>query len=213
MSPTQTIRHCTHIKVNGIRCGSPALREEAFCYFHQRMIRGVRTPPKSRIHPIAMLENKESIQASLMEIINALVRNHIDVNRARLILRALYIASRNCRLVHFEPYAPNIVTEVPEYAEAPPTGPFALVTLQAAALARIGTSPHEDEEEESESDRISRHLAEMAKPPQPKPPARSKNSASPRRRIPVAKEEAGSLSRLFQLGRTLPQEAEGSGPI
>ena len=30
---------CTHIKVTGVRCGSPALRGEQFCYFHQRMLR------------------------------------------------------------------------------------------------------------------------------------------------------------------------------
>ena len=75
MAINQTVRICSHIKVNGIRCGSPALRQEVFCYFHQRMIRGVRTPAKSRLHPIAMLEDEHAIQASLMEIINALVRN------------------------------------------------------------------------------------------------------------------------------------------
>ncbi len=49
------------------------LRQEVFCYFHQRMIRGVRTPPKSRLHPIANFEDAQAIQASLMEIVNALV--------------------------------------------------------------------------------------------------------------------------------------------
>ena len=33
------VRVCTHIKVTGVRCGSPTLRGEQFCYFHQRMIR------------------------------------------------------------------------------------------------------------------------------------------------------------------------------
>src|SRR5271169_4705534 len=60
MSLNKNIRSCTHIKVNGTRCGSPALRGEVFCYFHQRMIRGVRTPPKSRLHPIALIENEEA---------------------------------------------------------------------------------------------------------------------------------------------------------
>src|SRR5208282_1566574 len=78
-------RVCSHIKVNGIRCGSPSLRREVFCYFHQRMIRGVRTPPKSRLHPIANFEDAQAIQASLMEVVNALVRNQIDVARARLV--------------------------------------------------------------------------------------------------------------------------------
>jgi len=66
MASNQDIPVCTHIKVNGVPCGSPALRGEAFCYFHQRLIRGVRTPPKSRLHPIAMLEDGHSIQSSLM---------------------------------------------------------------------------------------------------------------------------------------------------
>jgi hypothetical protein len=36
-------KRCTHIKVTGHRCGSPALRGEHFCYFHARMIKGVRS--------------------------------------------------------------------------------------------------------------------------------------------------------------------------
>jgi hypothetical protein len=55
-------KSCTHIKISGIRCGSPSLRGEQFCYYHQRMHRGVRTPPQSRLHPLACIEDKESIQ-------------------------------------------------------------------------------------------------------------------------------------------------------
>jgi hypothetical protein len=94
MSTYPNVKACTHIKVNGIPCGCPALRGEQFCYFHQRVVRGVRTPPKSRLHPIAIIENEEAIQSSLMEVINALVRNTIDLKRAELILRALHIAVR-----------------------------------------------------------------------------------------------------------------------
>jgi hypothetical protein len=142
-------RACTHIKVNGIRCDSPALRNEVFCYFHQRMIRGVRTPPKSRLHPIAMLENQESIQAALMAIVNALIRNQIDVPRARLILRALSIAARDAGKARFDCFQSNMVSEVPEYPAAPPaTGPFAIATVQAGALAATNTPPKEESEVE-----------------------------------------------------------------
>src|SRR5271165_5458082 len=112
-------RTCTHIKVNGVPCGSPALRGEAFCYFHQRMIRGVATPPKSRLHPIAQIEDEEGIQASLMEIINALVRNTIDFKRAQLILRALQIAARNAPRVHFRVHSNEMIHEVPDYPAVP----------------------------------------------------------------------------------------------
>jgi hypothetical protein len=114
MSPTNT---CTHIKVNGVRCGSPSLRGERFCYFHQRMTRGVRTPPQSRLHPIALIEDPQAIQVSLMEVINALMRDTIDIRRATLILRALHIAVKNARNVRIESPIKDPVQEIPEYAE------------------------------------------------------------------------------------------------
>src|SRR5580658_6399630 len=119
MPLNQNIRVCTHIKVNGVPCGSPALHGEIFCYFHQRMIRGVRTPAKSRLHPIAFLENEEGIQAALMEIINALVRNTIDFRRAQLVLRALHIAVRNSPRVHFDSAQDEMTRVIPEYPAAP----------------------------------------------------------------------------------------------
>jgi len=151
MAVNPNTRVCSHIKVNGIRCGSPSLRREVFCYFHQRMIRGVRTPPKSRLHPIANFESQEAIQASLMEVVNALVRNHIDVPRARLILRALAIAARHSSKVRFDCWESDMVKEIPQYPAAPPvTGPFAITTVQAAALAAVGTP----QEEETEVERL-----------------------------------------------------------
>ncbi len=138
MSLNKNIRVCTHIKVNGVQCGSPALRGEVFCYFHQRMIRGVATPPKSRLHPIAQIEDEESIQSSLMEVINALVRNTIDFRRAQLILRALHIAVKNSPRVHFRVHQNEMIHEVPNYPAAPAAQkPPSPALAQASALARI----------------------------------------------------------------------------
>ena len=138
MPLNQNIRVCTHIKVNGVPCGSPALHGEIYCYFHQRMIRGVRTPAKSRLHPIALIENEEGIQASLMEIINALVRNTIDFRRAQLVLRALHIAVKNSPRVHFNINKNEMIHEVPDYPAAPAAQkPASAALAQAGALARI----------------------------------------------------------------------------
>jgi len=98
----------------------------------------VATPPKSRLHPIALIENEEAIQASLMEVINALVRNTIDFRRAQLILRALHIAVKNSPRVHFQVSQNEMVREVPDYPAAPaPPKPPEPVFSKAAALARI----------------------------------------------------------------------------
>jgi hypothetical protein len=117
----KNVRNCQHIKVTGIPCGSPALRGEQFCYFHQRMLRGVKTPPNARLHPIALIEDEESIRASLMEVINALARNHIDLRRADLILKALYIASKNSHRARMHAYSPEMVRAVPDYPVPPKT--------------------------------------------------------------------------------------------
>ena len=173
MAVNPNTRVCTHIKVNGIRCGSPSLRQEVFCYFHQRMIRGVRTPPKSRLHPIANFEDPQAIQASLMEVVNALVRNQIDVPRARLVLRALSIAARNASKTHFDCWRSDMVQEVPEYPAAPPAaGPFAIATVQAAALTTINTP----QEEESEADRLNSAFETSSVNVERKPPASVKTA-------------------------------------
>ena len=129
-------KSCTHIKVTGARCDSPALRGEQFCYFHQHAHRGVRRPSRSRLHPIALIESEEAIQASLMEVINGLLRNTIDVKRAELILRALHIAVKNARHVRFDSEVYPKVREVPEYAD-PPSG--SLASLAGRAKAPVPT--------------------------------------------------------------------------
>jgi len=115
---TMSNKTCTHIKVTGVRCGSPALRGEQFCYFHQRMIRTVKGPPASRVHHAALLEDEESIQTSLMEVVNALLRGSIEVKRAELILRALNTAVRNIRRVNFT-HVSRMITQLPDYPAVP----------------------------------------------------------------------------------------------
>jgi hypothetical protein len=81
------------------------------------MLRTV-TVPRSRLHPVAMLENEEAIQASIMEVVNALIRGTIELRRGELILRALNAAVRNARRVRFD-NASKMVTRVPDYTDQP----------------------------------------------------------------------------------------------
>ena len=114
------VKICSHIKVTGHPCGSPALSGEKFCYFHQRMFHGVPTPSKARIHSMALIENEEAIQVALMETVNAIVRNQIDMRRAELLIKALNIAVKNSRRVRFDRCESDMVRKLPasEPAEA-----------------------------------------------------------------------------------------------
>jgi hypothetical protein len=135
-------KSCTHIKISGVRCGSPSLRGQQFCYYHQRMHRGVRTPPQSRLHPLACIEDKESIQAALAEVINALLRNTIDMKRATLILRALHIAVKNDARASVRVSEREMVKDVPEYEETAPSHiADGLIDLDVPFEACFGQDP------------------------------------------------------------------------
>ncbi len=140
MSTNSRTKLCTHIMVTGVRCGSPALHGEPFCYFHQRMLSTVKGPV-SRLHPAALLENEEAIQASIMEVVNALIRGTIDNRRGELILRALNAAIRNARRVRFADKL-NMVTKVPDYPNPnPPNHDVGIQDLGSAFMEKLAQTP------------------------------------------------------------------------
>jgi len=145
LPPHPNVRHCTHIKATGQRCGSPALRGEFFCYFHTRVIKGVQQRVDMQLHPIALLEDSEAIQLSLMHVVDGLWKGTLEPIRARLIIQALRIAARNAVHARFDDCyydedEQRMVREVPDYArqyliEHPEFGP-PLSPCSAGAPAR-----------------------------------------------------------------------------
>jgi hypothetical protein len=140
------VRNCTHIKVTGQQCGSPALRREFFCYFHTRVIKGVQQRVDMQLHSMALLEDCESIQLSLMHVVDGLVKGTLEPVRARLIIQALRIAARNAKNVRFDDFhyrssEQPMVRQVPDYArqyliEHPELGPPLDSLCGAGAPAR-----------------------------------------------------------------------------
>jgi len=106
---------CTHIKVDGRRCGSPALRGEFFCYLHANLIKGVRGRVDCCLDPAAMFESPEHIQYTLMKIYDQLLTGKLDYRRANALLRTVHIAVINSRRVRFNVPASQIVREMPDY--------------------------------------------------------------------------------------------------
>jgi hypothetical protein len=91
-----TIRRCQHIKVNGTQCGSPAIRDERHRYYHLYYhLRWQSTDMavilKKREHWIAglpILEDANSIQVGLAEVMRLLVTQEIDHKTGALLLYA-----------------------------------------------------------------------------------------------------------------------------
>ena len=89
-------RTCRHIKPNGLRCESPALKETYFCYFHSKL-HSLGAEPHDKYGPMRLPtpEGPAAIQLSIAKITDALINGRIDPKRAGQLLYAMQIASQN----------------------------------------------------------------------------------------------------------------------
>ena len=115
---------CQHLKTNGTQCGSPALRRNRFCYFHKRYqeerIRlGVdRRRRGTATFFLPVLEDANSIQMSLMQIMRLLLTGQIEHKTASLLLYALQTASANLRQTRFDPRVHEVILDPRNAAES-----------------------------------------------------------------------------------------------
>ncbi|MEO8726103.1 MAG: hypothetical protein ABI383_08255, partial [Acidobacteriaceae bacterium] len=92
---------CIHIKTNGTRCKSPALKKDLYCFFHQQI--HARPEFEPRNFDLGSLEDANSIQLTIQQVLRAVLRGEIDPKTARLALYGLQIAARNLKNCNFEP--------------------------------------------------------------------------------------------------------------
>jgi hypothetical protein len=105
-APEPTTYQCRHIKPNGIRCGSPSLRHEHFCYYHHTSRKSGPRQPQVRtladrksstfdLPSPADLADRSGIQLAIGQLLHKVAHNEIDPRRAGLLLYGLQIASGN----------------------------------------------------------------------------------------------------------------------
>ena|ERR1700688_3251810 len=118
---------CRHIKLNGTQCGSPALRDLKFCFYH------VRSRPKivefysegkyvTGDLLLPAFEDAHSIQDVIRQVIQLLLLKKIDQKTASLMFYALQIASSNLKRMDLEKPQPEQVvldTVIHEKWESP----------------------------------------------------------------------------------------------
>jgi len=115
---------CQHLKTNGTQCGSPALRRNRFCYFHKRyQEQRIRLTADRRRAPatffLPVLEDANSIQMSLMQIMRLLLTGQIEHKTASLLLYALQTASTNLRQTNFKPFVHEVILDPRDASESP----------------------------------------------------------------------------------------------
>jgi hypothetical protein len=84
---------CDHVFSTGRCCGSPALRDSNFCYWHHsaRARRASRPapPPEQPTNSnllMPLVEDADSLMVALQEVMHAIANNRIDRARAGLLL-------------------------------------------------------------------------------------------------------------------------------
>jgi hypothetical protein len=102
----EDVPRCQHVKVNGVQCGSPALRRKRRCYFHEG-VRAERAKVKAdqfaqRRFEMPVLEDANAVQVALMNVMQMLARGQMEVKIAGLLLYGLQTASANLRHTKFE---------------------------------------------------------------------------------------------------------------
>ena len=153
---TYPASRCQHLKVNGTQCGSPALRNHRFCFFHRQWrAKRLSINPNATRRPasvtLPVLEDANSIQVAVMQVTRLLLAGQIEHKTASLTLYALQIASSNLARTSFEASRPTkVVVDRDKVAETP------LGATPWAAKGE-GHEPEDDEEfenEDSESERL-----------------------------------------------------------
>ena len=113
-----TAARCRHIKVNGTQCGSPALRNKIFCFYHHKG-RPLPVECYSDIEyatgeiNLPFFEDAHSIQAVIREVVQMVLQKRIERKTASLLLYALQIASSNLKRMELEkPQPEHVVTDL-----------------------------------------------------------------------------------------------------
>jgi len=101
---------CEHMKASGKRCGSPALRDKPFCFYH--LVQEASLPSLRNMYiaynpkaapgewpilefPTPALEDAAAIQIGFMQVLHGVANGNLDVRKAGRMLSALHGAAAN----------------------------------------------------------------------------------------------------------------------
>lgn len=171
-----SVRRCEHIKVNGTQCGSPALRDLKHCHFHNLWFQKHLDINKGVDDRAAIilptLEDANSIQVGLCEVMRLLIHNLLDHRTAGLLLRALRTVTINLKYTSLEPAHPTQVVIDPQCVAARPLGATAWSAVEGREYDQVNADTDAAKAGVSETPDVSKARLFDA-PPSPEQPGQS----------------------------------------
>jgi hypothetical protein len=149
---------CRHIFTDGRRCGSPALKEQNFCYYHYAYRTPILAHQRRRRRASGFdltnfdgLDNPTAVQLSLTEVLARIAANTIDPKRAGLLIYGLQVASNNLRRADLSGTArvPDNIIEDPTYGQIASLEPGRTEPETYISRMISGKYPPEDPPEDS----------------------------------------------------------------
>src|SRR5208283_3120750 len=150
----ESICRCHHIKINGTHCGSPARRDEKYCYFHMRWALKSMQIDEDRQRDrwnvtLSLPEDADSIQMRLGEVKRLIMTNRSNHRTAALMVYTLQTASVNLRYTSLQPEPTRVVIDR-ECVERRPLGATAWSAVAGREYDEVKDEDAEiDEVEES----------------------------------------------------------------
>jgi len=138
---------CMHVRSNGVRCGSPAMRRNAFCFFHDRYY---NAPAEDTFPP---LEDANAVQVALMQVLDRLRREalrpgSLDLRAVNSLLYGLQTAAFNSKRTSFDSFTTRRETVTDDPILRDREEREAAEGAASARAAREGKPPRSDQEGE-----------------------------------------------------------------
>jgi hypothetical protein len=106
---------CEYVKTGGGRCGSPAVHDDKYCFFHRRLmyhmpytelysellgeIEAGKMPKMANV-AIPFLDDGAAIQIGFMQVVHGLSHGRLNTRQGRLLLSALHGAAANLKVMN-----------------------------------------------------------------------------------------------------------------
>ncbi len=109
--PFEKTRKCQHVMMSGKKCMSPAMRRRRFCVFHlrarQQNARILGKQAGEAQFQVPLLEDANSVQLTVMQVMQMLATRALDHKTAGTMLYALQTASINLSRPEFKGMDPE----------------------------------------------------------------------------------------------------------
>ncbi|MGO9865784.1 MAG: hypothetical protein ACLPLR_19435 [Terriglobales bacterium] len=153
---SQAAPRCRHIKINGTQCGSPALRNKNFCFYHQANRPWAVEcyfdgPDATGEITLPYFEDAHSLQAVIRQVVQMVLQKRLGRKTAGLLLYALQIASSNLKRMELEKPQPEQV--VVDFVQKEKWQiPIAAITENEAARENSGKISDETSDQSPDED-------------------------------------------------------------